>query len=126
MTIGKLAQAADVNVETVRYYQRIGLLSEPEKPRQGFRRYGEEDLEQLLFIRRAKELGFSLDRIEGLLELRDGPQACAEACAAARRTLLEIRSRIAELERLEVSLSTLLNESSNSDGCQVLQALTPP
>jgi len=126
MTIGKLAQAADVNVETVRYYQRIGLLSEPKKPHQGFRRYGEADLEQLLFIRRAKELGFSLDRIGGLLDLRDGPQACVEACAAAHRTLLEIRERIAELERLEVSLSELLNECSNSDGCQVLQALTPP
>ncbi len=97
MTIGKLAKEAQVNVETVRYYQRVGLLEIPDKPERGFRSYHESHLTQLLFIRRAKGLGFSLERIRSLLELRDRPDACSRACETGRRTLEEIRNQIREL-----------------------------
>ena len=77
MTISRLAQAADVHVETVRYYQRRGLLSEPERPMGSVRRYGSDDVGRLQFIRRAQAMGFSLDEIAGLLEVK-GQRACEE------------------------------------------------
>jgi MerR family transcriptional regulator, mercuric resistance operon regulatory protein len=69
MRIGELARTVDVNVETIRYYQRIGLLKLPEKPYGGMRSYNDEDLRRLRFIRRAQQLGFSLEDIRELLEL---------------------------------------------------------
>jgi len=69
MRIGELARSVDVNIETIRYYQRIGLLTLPEKPYGGMRSYGDEDLQRLRFIRRAQQLGFSLEDIRELLEL---------------------------------------------------------
>jgi len=69
MRIGELARTVDVNVETIRYYQRIGLLELPEKPYGGMRSYNDEDLQRLRFIRRAQQLGFSLEDIRELLEL---------------------------------------------------------
>ncbi|HCD54689.1 MAG TPA: MerR family transcriptional regulator, partial [Halieaceae bacterium] len=80
MTIGSLAKAAEINVETIRYYQRLGLMTEPEKPLGGIRRYDEDALARLRFIRRARWLGFSLEEIGELLKLEDGTH-CDEAKA---------------------------------------------
>jgi MerR family mercuric resistance operon transcriptional regulator len=77
MTISRLAAAAGVHVETVRYYQRRGLLPEPERPMGSVRRYGPDDVGRLQFIRRAQAMGFSLDEIAGLLEVK-GQRACEE------------------------------------------------
>ena len=72
MTIGNLAKAAGVNVETIRYYQRIGLVDEPDKPAQGYRRYPASIIDRIRFIKRAQELGFRLNEIIDLLSLNDG------------------------------------------------------
>ena len=75
MTIGSLAKAAEINVETIRYYQRLGLMTEPKKPLGGIRRYDDVALARLRFIRRARWLGFSLEKIGELLKLEDGTHA---------------------------------------------------
>ena len=80
MTIGQLAEAASVGVETVRYYQRIGLLKVPPQPTSGYRRYSERDLERLRAIRRAKELGFSLEEVRRLQQLQYAPDCCGQVC----------------------------------------------
>ena len=81
LTIGRLARRAGVNVETVRYYQRIGLVDEPGKPAEGFRTYAPEAVDRITFIKRAQALGFSLDEVRELLEIGDGH--CADVCARA-------------------------------------------
>ena len=78
LTIGVLAEAAGVNVETIRFYQRKGLMQEPDRPLGGIRRYGEADMARVRFIKSAQRLGFSLDEIADLLKLEDGSQ-CNEA-----------------------------------------------
>ena len=103
MTIGGLAKAAGVNIETVRYYQRRGLLSEPEKPLGGIRRYDRGDLSRLGFIKAAQGLGFSLEEIALLLKLEDGT-ACEEARVIAEKKLADVRERIASMQRIEMAL----------------------
>lgn len=107
MTIGGLASAAAVNVETVRFYQRKGLLREPSKGSRGIRRYGEADMLRLRFIRSAQRLGFSLAEISDLLRLEDGTH-CAEARTLAERKLAEVRAKLVDLERMEGALATLV------------------
>ena len=107
MTIGRLAKAAGVNVETIRYYQRRGLLVEPRKPPGGHRRYADEVLRQITFIRRAQLLGFTLDEIGQLLEGGEG-LSLKVVCQIADRRHAVIRSRVAELERMSRDLSKLL------------------
>lgn len=123
MTIGILAQEANVSVETIRYYQRVGLLEEPPKPHKGYRSYSPEVLEQLLFIRRAKTFGFSLQDIGELLKLGDSDQSCESACALAEKNLNEIRAKMKELEQLEIQISKMLNRG-NGSCCKVLSALS--
>ncbi|GIX22445.1 MAG: MerR family transcriptional regulator [Gammaproteobacteria bacterium] len=115
LTIGALARAAGVGVETVRYYQRRGLLPCPARPPGGTRRYGATELARLRFIRRAKTLGFSLEEIAELLRLEDG-LSCNEASAVARRRLTELRGRIAELQRIEATLAALLQRCKHTGG----------
>ena len=124
MTIGALAEKADVNVETVRYYQRVGLLKEPSKPPSGYRKYTGEDLERLLFIRRAKNLGFSLADIGGLLSLPSSPESCTSACSVAERHLQDVRQRIQELTTLQRQLEQMLGCCQQKSGCVVLRALS--
>ena len=125
MTIGKLAEAAGIGVETVRYYQRIGLIEEPSKPDSGYRQYPEGALERIRFIRKAKDLGFSLKDVKELLTLRHEPDVCEEVCHTAERIRTEIRDRIRDLERLELTLSELLARSGKNSECPVLKALEP-
>ena len=109
MTIGRLAAAGGVNVETVRYYQRRGLMPEPEKPRSGIRTYSSAALARLRFIRRAQPLGFSLDEIRELLELQGGG-ACSRTLQLTEAKLVDIRLRLAELLRLESELLKLVRD----------------
>ncbi len=108
-TIARLAGAAGVHVETVRYYQRRGLLHEPARPLGGVRRYDEGDIARLRFIRRAKRMGFSLEEIAGLLEIK-GKRACEKTRRLTELKLAAVRSKIDDLQRLEADLSLLVAE----------------
>ena len=107
LTIGAFAKAAGVNVETIRFYQRKGLLSEPQRPPGGVRRYGQADVERLRFVKTAQGLGFSLDEVAELLRLDDGAH-CAEASRLAEHKLKDVRAKLADLARIESALSQLV------------------
>lgn len=128
LTIGGLARAAGVNVETIRFYQRRGLLVEPEKPYGGIRRYGEPDVARVRFVKSAQRLGFSLDEILDLLELEDGAH-CDEARAQAERKLADVRDRMADLRRIERALKVLVERCCAASGqvhCPLIEALRQP
>ncbi len=109
LTIGRLAKKYGVNVETVRYYQRRGLLLTPERPPGGVRRYGASDQERLAFVQAAKQLGFSLDEIGDLLTLEDGTH-CQEARMIAERKLENVRGKLRRLQQIEKALSETVAE----------------
>jgi len=109
LTIGRLAKAAGVNVETIRYYQRRGLVDEPSKPLGGHRRYAQSAASRVRFIKRAQQLGFTLDEVTGLLRLEDG-QSCRETRMLAERKLAVIEVRIADLNRMRRLLKGLIAE----------------
>ncbi len=106
-SIGSVARAADVNVETIRYYQRRGLLDEPSKPLGGQRRYSASAATRVRFIKRAQQLGFTLEEIKELLLLEDG-QNCRETRMLAERKLELIEARIADLNRMRRLLKGLI------------------
>ncbi len=123
-TIGQFAAAAGVNPQTVRYYQRRGLLSQPPKPADGYRRYPAEALERLRFIKRAQGLGFTLDEIGYLLELADG--RCADVQALARAKRNDVAHRIADLTRVRAALDDALAACARGDPdahCPLIDAL---
>lgn len=107
LTIGVFAKAAGVNVETIRFYQRKGLLPEPDKPYGSIRRYGEADVTRVRFVKSAQRLGFSLDEIAELLRLEDGTH-CEEASGLAEHKLKDVREKMADLARMEAVLSELV------------------
>ena len=110
LTISGVARAAAVNVETVRYYQRRGLIREPPKPRQGYRIYTPETVDRLRFIKRAQELGFTLVEIKNLLSLGDGH--CRQTQELAERKLSLIQGRIRDLKAMERVLGKLVDRKS--------------
>jgi MerR family mercuric resistance operon transcriptional regulator len=124
LTISRLAAAADVHVETVRYYQRRGLLPEPERPQGSVRRYGDDDVSRLQFIRRAQAVGFRLDEIAGLLEVK-GQRACEQTRQLTERKLAEVRQRLEELRGLEADLEHMVEEcrTASSEACPALGRL---
>ncbi|HUX26802.1 MAG TPA: Hg(II)-responsive transcriptional regulator [Burkholderiales bacterium] len=109
LSIGSLASAAEVNVETIRYYQRRGLLEEPSKPLGGHRRYAVSAAKRVHFIKRAQQLGFTLEEIKELLLLEDG-QSCRETRLLAEHKLALIDARIAGLSRMRRLLRGLIAE----------------
>jgi MerR family mercuric resistance operon transcriptional regulator len=115
VTIGMLAEEAEVNVETIRFYQRKRLMPEPKRPQGGIRRYGEADLARLRFIKAAQSLGFSLDEIAELLKLEDGTQ-CREARRLAERKLVDVREKVAVLLQIESALGSLIARCSSARG----------
>jgi MerR family mercuric resistance operon transcriptional regulator len=128
LTIGAFAAAAGVNVETVRYYQRKGLLSEPDKPSGSIRRYGESDVARVKFVKAAQRLGFSLDEIAGLLKLEDGTH-CREARQLAQHKLDDVREKLAHLRSIESALARLVRDCATSRGtvsCPLIAALRKP
>lgn len=116
MTIGTLARAAGVNVETIRFYQRRGLLGQPRKPSSGVRHYGEADLARVRFIKTAQGLGFRLDEVALLLRLDDGTH-CTDAREIGEHKLKDVRQRLSELRRVEAVLAALVRK------CQVTRGL---
>lgn len=125
ITVGQLARAAAVNVETVRYYQRIGLLPMPRRDYGSVRRYLPDDLKRIRFIKRAQKLGFSLDEVALLLGLSDGKH-CAETKALAQTRLAVVEDKLADLEVIRKALKGLVAKCSRGSrgcGCPVIDAL---
>ena len=125
LTIGTFAKAAAVNVETIRFYQRKGLLPEPDKPSGSIRRYGEADVARVRFVKSAQRLGFSLDEIAELLRLEDGTR-CREASILAEQKLKDVREKLAELTRMESVLSELIcacHATKGSVSCPLIDSL---
>jgi MerR family mercuric resistance operon transcriptional regulator len=125
LTVGLLAKSAGVNVETIRFYQRKGLLPEPAKPPGGIRRYDPPVLARLRFIKAAQRMGFSLDEIADLLKLEDG-SSCREAREQAERKLADVRAKIAELSRIEGVLADLVERCCVARGkvrCPLIASL---
>ena len=125
LTIGRMADAVGVNVETVRFYQRKGLLREPDRPVGSIRRYEQADIARVRFIKSAQRLGFSLEEIGQLLRLGDGMQ-CSAAAQLASRHLAEVRLRLQDLSRIEMALAKMLKRCSRHRGevdCPMIAAL---
>lgn len=125
-TIGGLARTAGVNVETVRYYQRIGLLDAPHRVRGTVRRYGRDELRRLRFIRRAQALGFSLDEVRLLLTLADGKH-CAETKGIAATKLATVNEKLTALAAMQKALGELVTactRGSRKRGCPIIDALS--
>lgn len=125
MTIGQLAAEAGVNVETVRYYQRRGLLATPRRQPGTIARYPGAALIRLRFIKRAQSLGFSLDDVQALLALEDG-QSCSQARGIAEHKLTDVRQRIRALRKLEHALQDLVERCSatrRTVSCPLIAAL---
>lgn len=123
-TIGRLAKEAGVNVETIRYYQRIGLIDQPATPTRGYRQYPLETLQRISFIKRAQKLGFSLDEISELLNLGSG--SCVEVKQKAELRRHKIESQIRDLQALSVMLAELIEaceKGGDKQPCPVVQHL---
>lgn len=125
LTIGGLAKAADVSVETIRFYQRRYLLTEPNRPLGSIRRYNAKDVERIIFIKSAQRLGFSLNEVAELLKLADVEQ-CDEARTLAEHKLTDVQSRIADLRSIESALQNLISccqTSRSATRCPLISAL---
>ncbi|MEO5698209.1 MAG: Hg(II)-responsive transcriptional regulator [Burkholderiaceae bacterium] len=125
LTIGSVAASADVGIETIRFYQRKGLLDEPQRPSGGIRRYRQRDVARVRFIKSSQRLGFSLDEVAGLLALEDGTH-CDDARALAESKLVDVRHRLTDLRRIERALKTMIDQCSSHRGqicCPMIEAL---
>lgn len=125
LTIGVLAEAAGVNVETIRFYQRKGLVRRPVRAPGGIRRYAEADLARVRFVKAAQRLGFSLGEVADLLRLEDGSH-CAAARVQGERKLLDVRARLADLKKMENALQRLVDRCGATRGqvcCPLIEAL---
>ena len=126
MTIGKLSDTAGVKVPTIRYYEDIGLMPEPERTEGNQRRYIRAHLERLNFIRHARDLGFSVEAIRDLLSLQATPDApCHDADRIAADNLADVRAKIARLKKLEAELEHIVSECAGGRAgeCNVLATL---
>ena len=129
LTIGTLAKASRVHLETVRYYERIGLMPKPSRTASNYRNFGPEHVERLSFIRRAREIGFSIREIRELLALAEpGRASCAEVQTLTTVHLGEVRAKIADLRRLETILAGALERClvEPAPVCPVLDMLASP
>ena len=128
MTIGRLAKEAGVNVETIRYYQRRGLLAEPHKPAGGHRRYPSSAMERIAFIRRAQRLGFSLAEVESLLGYLDG-RSWRETRQIAEKKYAGLSLYVNQLNKMRRGLRKLIEKSRKGKGrglCPIITALARP
>ena len=126
LTIGKLGSAAGVKVPTIRYYEQIGLLPEPDRSSGNQRLYPKAAQDRLAFVRHARELGFPLDAIRDLLSLSDRPdQPCAAADAIAKAQLVATRARITRLRALEAELQRMIGQCAcgTISDCRVIEVL---
>lgn len=125
-TIGELARTAGVNVETVRYYERRGLIEKPPKPPDGFRLYPGKTLNRILFIKRAQELGFTLEEIITLLSIEGA--RCSEVKDLAEMRLKTINEKMADLQKLSDVLSSLLLKCAvnpDDNQCPIVESIIP-
>ena len=124
MMIGALAKAARVHVETIRYYQRRGLLEQPKRPAGGVRRYGAEAAVRLRFIKRAQQIGFTLEEVRELLRLERTP-GCRDARLLAAAKLAAVEARIADLERVQAALRRLVAQcdAGGARSCPIIDSL---
>ena len=125
-TIGTLSKRTGTKVQTIRYYEQIGLMREPVRSSGGQRRYHDADLDRLAFIRHSRQLGFPLDAIRELLDLSDAPsRPCADADAIARRQLRQVELRIERLRALRKELKRMVAECDGDSvaECRVLEVL---
>lgn len=129
MTIGRLAKLADVGVETIRFYEREGLIEEPPRRASGYRQYPTDTVARLRFIRRAKELGFTLKDIKDLLSLRDGGgRRRGEVRALAEAKVQDIDQKVARLQAMRSALYDLVESCAcgRRPTCPILEALNDP
>lgn len=127
MQIGDLSRASGVNVETIRYYERIGVLPEPGRQLNGRRTYAEGDARRLGFIRHARNLGFDLADVRALLALQEQPEAsCEDATRIAQAQLEEVGSRIERLLKLKAELLRMVSDCRTGvvAECRVIEALS--
>lgn len=125
LTIGQLAKTAGVNVETVRYYHRIGLLPTPGREYGSIRHYASDSLRRLRFIKRAQRLGFALEEVSSLLTLDDGTH-CAETKTLAEQKLILVMQKIADLSVIEMNLRGFIDaclQTEGGCGCPMIDAL---
>lgn len=129
-TVGQVARRAGVGIETVRFYERHGLLDEPERRESGYRQYGDDDVAVLRFIRRAKRLGFTLKEIKGLLALRlDGSATRSDVRGRATAKVQDIEAKIRDLRRMRDTLAGLIavcHGDGPATGCPILESLNNP
>ncbi|MGH6894997.1 MAG: MerR family transcriptional regulator [Geminicoccaceae bacterium] len=126
-TIGDLAQQTGCKVQTIRYYEEIGLMPEPARTAGNQRRYSHEHVDRLAFIRHSRELGFPLDAIRQLLSLADHPeQSCASADLIARAQLQNVELRIARLQALKAELERMIEQCAGNQvrDCRVIEVLS--
>lgn len=125
LAVGTFAAAAGVNVETIRFYQRKGLLAAPARPYGQIRRYGDADVARVKFVKSAQRLGFTLEEVAGLLKLEDGTY-CAEARVMAEQKLGDVRGKLDDLRRIESALARLVRDCGTTRGtiaCPLIAAL---
>jgi Cu(I)-responsive transcriptional regulator len=128
LSIGALAHQTGTKIETIRYYERIGLLPAPARTVGNYRAYAPHHLERLSFIRRGRDLGFSLDAVRALLRLADDRTAsCAEVDRIARSHLLEVERKLADLAALRAELRQLIEQCGHGTvaECRIIEALAP-
>jgi len=124
MRIGQVAKVAKINIETIRFYERKGLIEQPLKPIAGYRNYSNKILERLLFIRRAKNLGFTLEEISNLLSMESA--RCNEIQDIAIAKLADVRSKLTDLKRMESVLNSLViscQTNPKKSGCPIIETL---
>jgi len=128
ITRGRLATATGTKIETIRFYEKIGLLAKPARSTSNYRSYGSADVDRLSFIRRARDLGFSLDQIRALLDLSDDRnRSCCAVDEIAREQLEAVEKKVADLLALKRELSHLIDQCSRGTiaECRILGALAP-
>jgi len=127
LTIGEVAKAAEIGVETVRFYEREGLIAEPPRRQSGYRQYPPDTVRRLRFIRRAKDLGFTLKEIGELLDLRVDPtRSCADVRTMARAKMTDIEAKMLDLARIQAALTELVRTCRGkgpTSACPILDAL---
>ena len=128
IAIGELSRRTQCNIETIRYYERIGVLPKPRRAGGRYRRYDDEDVARLRFIRRARQLGFTLDDIRTFMKLArtDGREVCSKAQDLTRTHIAYVRAKIADLRAMERVLSNAIREceSGQRADCPIIEVLS--
>lgn len=128
LSIGELSKSTNTKVETIRYYERIGLLPKPARTGGNYRAYGQAELGRLSFIRRSRDLGFSLDQVRALLQLSDDRDCdCAGIDLIAREHLMEVDRKLADLTAMRRELKSVIDSCSGGvvADCRIIEALAP-